>query len=61
MASIHVSSSIESSNIKFVNLIERILSLTHTKLSDKRLINSCLNDLNDIDYRHISITNNDVS
>nr|XP_050863455.1 HEAT repeat-containing protein 6 isoform X1 [Vespula vulgaris] len=60
MASMHVSSSIESSNIKFVNLIERILSLTHTKLSDKRLINSCLNDLNDIDYRHISITNNDA-
>ncbi|KAI4481872.1 hypothetical protein M0804_009393 [Polistes exclamans] len=59
-SSVNVNSSIENANIKFVNLIERILSLTHTKLSNKQLINSCLNDLNDIDYRHINITNNDA-
>ncbi|KAI4497349.1 hypothetical protein M0802_007596 [Mischocyttarus mexicanus] len=59
-SSVQVNSCIESANIKFVNLIERILSLTQTKLSNKLLINSCLNDLNDIDYRHINITNNDA-
>ncbi|KAK2579621.1 hypothetical protein KPH14_011551 [Odynerus spinipes] len=60
MASVHANGSIERANIKFVNLIERTLSLTHTKLSDKKLINSCLYDLNDIDYRRINITNNDA-
>ncbi|KAL0109338.1 hypothetical protein PUN28_014428 [Cardiocondyla obscurior] len=60
MASLHVNRTIGDTTAHFFSLIERLLSLTSTKLSDKKQINVYLNDLNELDYRCLDIANNDA-
>ncbi|XP_011872958.1 PREDICTED: HEAT repeat-containing protein 6 [Vollenhovia emeryi] len=60
MASLHVNRTVGDTTAQFFSLIERLLSLTSTKLSDKKQINVYLNDLNELDYRCLDIVNNDA-
>lgn len=60
MASLHINHTVSDTTTKFSSIIERLLSLTSSKLSDKKQINACLNDLNELDYRCLNIINNDV-
>lgn len=60
MASLHINRTVSDTTTQFFSLIERLLSLTSTKLSDKKQINVYLNDLNELDYRCLDIVNNDV-
>ncbi|XP_077264129.1 HEAT repeat-containing protein 6 isoform X3 [Temnothorax americanus] len=60
MASLHVNCAISDTTTQFFSLIERLLSLTSTKLSEKKQINVYLNDLNELDYRCLDIVNNDA-
>jgi len=60
MASLFVNRAVSDTTTQFCSLIERLLLLTSTKLSNKKQINACLNDLNELDYRCLNIVNNDV-
>lgn len=60
MASLYINRTVSDTTTQFFSLIERLLSLTSTKLSDKKQINAYLNDLNELDYRCLDIVNNDV-
>ncbi|XP_011066622.1 PREDICTED: HEAT repeat-containing protein 6 isoform X3 [Acromyrmex echinatior] len=60
MASLLVNRTVSDTTTQFCSLIERLLSLTSTKLSNKKQINTCLNDLNELDYRCLNIINNDA-
>ncbi|KAG5317748.1 HEAT6 protein, partial [Pseudoatta argentina] len=60
MASLLVNRAVSDTTTQFCSLIERLLSLTSTKLSNKKQINTCLNDLNELDYRCLNIINNDA-
>lgn len=60
MASLHINRTVNDTTTQFFSLIERLLSLTSTKLSDKKQINVYLNDLNELDYRCLDIVNNDA-
>lgn len=64
MASLHinhtVSLKINDTTTQFSSIIEKLLSLTSTKCSDKKQINACLHDLNELDFRYLNIVNNDV-
>lgn len=60
MASLHLNHAVTDTTTKFFSIIERLLSLTSSKLSNKKQINAHLNDLNELDYRCLDITNNDV-
>lgn len=64
MASLHInhtiSLKINDTTIQFSSIIEKLLSLTSTKFSDKKQINACLSDLNELDFRYLNIVNNDV-
>lgn len=60
MASLHINCIVNDTTVQFFSLIERLLSLTSTKLSDKKQINGYLNDLNELDYRCLDIVNNNV-
>lgn len=60
MASSHINHTVNDTTVKFFSIIERLLSLTSSKLSDKKQINAYLNDLNELDYRCLNIINNDV-
>jgi len=60
MASLHINRTINDSTAQFFSIIEKILSLTSTKLSEKKQLNACLNDLNELDYRCLNIVNSDV-
>ncbi|XP_018349756.1 PREDICTED: HEAT repeat-containing protein 6 isoform X2 [Trachymyrmex septentrionalis] len=60
MASLLVNRAVSDTTTQFCSLIERLLSLTSTKLSNKKQINACLNDLNELDYRCLNIVNNDA-
>ncbi|XP_011343049.1 HEAT repeat-containing protein 6 isoform X2 [Ooceraea biroi] len=60
MASLYVNRTVNDSTAQFFSIIERLLSLTSTKLSEKKQLNACLNDLNELDYRCLNIVNNDA-
>lgn len=60
MASLYINRTVNDSAAQFFTIIERLLSLTGTKLGERRQLNTCLNDLNELDYRCLSIVNNDV-
>lgn len=60
MASLHINRTIRGTTTQFLSIIDQLLSLTSTKLSDKKQINTCLSDLNELDYRLLDIVNNDV-
>ncbi|XP_014479426.1 PREDICTED: HEAT repeat-containing protein 6 [Dinoponera quadriceps] len=60
MTSLHVSRTVRDTTLKFLSIIDRLLSLTNTKLSDKKQINACLSDLNELDYRWLDVVNNDA-
>ncbi|XP_012214911.1 HEAT repeat-containing protein 6 isoform X2 [Linepithema humile] len=64
MASLHinhtVSLKVNDITIQFSSIIEKLLSLTSTKFSDKKQINACLRDLNELDFRYLNIVNNDA-
>lgn len=60
MASLHINRTVSDTTSQFFSLIERLLSLTSTKLSDKKQIDAYLNDLNELDYRYLDIVNNDA-
>lgn len=60
MASLCVNRTVIDTAMQFLSIIDKLLSLTSTKISDKRRINACLNDLNELDYRCLGVTNNDV-
>lgn len=60
MASLHMNRAVSDTATQCFSLIERLLSLTGAKLSDKKQINVYLNDLNELDYRCLDIVNNDV-
>jgi len=60
MASLHINCTVSDTTTQFFSLIKRLISLTSTKLSDKKQINAYLNDLNELDYRCLDIVNNDV-
>lgn len=60
MATLHVNRTVRDTTIQFLSIIDRLLSLTSTKLSDKKQINACLSDLNELDYRWLDVVNNDV-
>lgn len=61
MASLHVKRTVGDVTTQFLSIVDRLLLLTSTKLSDKKQINACLNDLNELDYRWLDDVNNDVS
>lgn len=47
---------------KFDCIVEKLLVLTKRKKnSETKLINNCLYDLNNLDYRYLTGLNNDVS
>ncbi|XP_011690011.1 PREDICTED: HEAT repeat-containing protein 6 isoform X2 [Wasmannia auropunctata] len=54
MASLHIN---RDNTTQFFSLIERLLSLTSTRASDKKQINAYLNDLNDLDYTCFNTVN----
>lgn len=60
MASLHINHAVSDTSTKFFSIIERLLSLTSSKLSNKKQINAYLSDLNELDYRCLNIINNDV-
>lgn len=60
MASLYINRTVNDSAAQFFTIIERLLSLTGTKLGERRQLNTCLNDLNELDYRCLSIVNNDA-
>ncbi|XP_029663154.1 HEAT repeat-containing protein 6 isoform X1 [Formica exsecta] len=60
MASLHINHTVSDTTTKFFSIVERLLSLTSSKLSDKKQINACLNNLNELDYRCLNIINNDA-
>lgn len=60
MALLHINHAVNDTTTKFFSIIERLLSLTSSKLSNKKQINTYLSDLNELDYRCLDITNNDV-
>ncbi|XP_011644607.1 HEAT repeat-containing protein 6 [Pogonomyrmex barbatus] len=59
MTSLHTNR-INDTTRHFFSLLERLLSLTSTRLNDKKQINLYLNDLNELDYRCLNITSNDA-
>lgn len=60
MATLHINRTVRDTTIQFLSIIDRLLLLTNTKPSDKKQINACLSDLNELDYRWLDIVNNDV-
>ncbi|XP_025264249.1 HEAT repeat-containing protein 6 [Camponotus floridanus] len=60
MASLHINHAVSDTTTKFFSIIERLLSLTSSKLSNKKQINAHLSDLNELDYRCLNIINNDA-
>lgn len=60
MASLHINHTVSDTTTKFCSIIEKLLSLTNSKLSNKKQINAYLSDLNELDYRCLNIINNDV-
>lgn len=60
MASLPVNHTVSDTTTQFCSLIKKLLSLTSTKLSNKKQINAYLNDLNELDYKCVNIINNDV-
>lgn len=60
MASLHINHTVSDTTTKFSSIVERLLLLTSSKLSDKKQINAYLNNLNELDYRCLTIINNDV-
>ncbi|XP_050445036.1 HEAT repeat-containing protein 6 isoform X2 [Cataglyphis hispanica] len=60
MASLHINHAVSDTTTKFSSIVERLLLLTSSKLSDKKQINACLNNLNELDYRCLTIINNNA-
>ncbi|XP_018299904.1 HEAT repeat-containing protein 6 isoform X1 [Mycetomoellerius zeteki] len=60
MASLPVNHTVSDTTTQFCSLIKKLLSLTSTKLSNKKQINAYLNDLNELDYKCVNIINNDA-
>lgn len=48
-------------SIKFSSLTDKLLSFTHSRVNDKKAIDTCLTEFNSLDYRSILIENNNVS
>lgn len=59
MAAIHVD--YPNCSTKFDFIVEKLLLLTKKKNDETKLIKNYLCDLNDLDYRYVSILNDDVS
>ncbi|XP_032683851.1 HEAT repeat-containing protein 6 [Odontomachus brunneus] len=59
MATLHINRTVRDTTIQFLSIIDRLLLLTSTKPSDKKQINACLSDLNELDYRWLDVVNND--
>lgn len=53
--------SIHNINTKFITTVDKLLFLTQTKIHDQELISNNLSDLNELDYRHLKISNNQVN
>ncbi|KOC64575.1 hypothetical protein WH47_12039 [Habropoda laboriosa] len=58
MASMHID--YPNYTIKFDFIIEKLLILTKKRYNETNLINNYLCELNDLDYRYVTISNNDV-